>query len=120
MIKVSHLKIESDYLDNRQSKAFQAFMSIQIDPTQELVNAIKSGKIEGISYKLVGTVKTTNLETAFRLTNSVDSYWCTGSEVTVVGDDHRSTSVGDLMEKDGEFFVVAMIGFNAVKDLELA
>ena len=58
------------------------------------------------------------LETAWRLTNSVDHPWVQNKEVTVVGEPWlnllRSTSVGDHMLLDGEKWQVASFGFTKV------
>ena len=66
----------------------------------------------------VAEVETNELEVAFRLTNSIDSYWVetAPSNVKVMNDEfgHRSTSVGDLMEKDGVYYIVASVGYQVL------
>ena len=55
------------------------------------------------------------LETAWRLTNTIDRPWVQNKEVTVVGTPQlRSTSVGDHMLLDGEKWQVACFGFTKV------
>lgn len=63
---------------------------------------------------LVAEVNTNNLDDAYRLTNNIDSGWHANSEVKYLGppDGCRSTSMGDVLELDGKFHVVAMIGFD--------
>ena len=63
----------------------------------------------------VAEVDTDDLNEAFKLTNHIDSDWMDNYEVTPVNGNHRSTSVGDCMEKDGQLYVVAPVGFEEVK-----
>ena len=57
------------------------------------------------------------LETAWRLTNTIDHPWVQNKEVTVVGTPQlRSTSVGDHMLLDGEKWQVASFGFTKATD----
>jgi len=62
---------------------------------------------------LVAEVKSDDLEDAYRLTNNIDSAWKRGIDVTYLGppDGCRSTSMGDILEHDGKFFVVDTFGF---------
>ena len=66
---------------------------------------------------LAAEVDTDDLELAFQLTNHIDMDWWDNEGVTRYGG-KRSTSCGDVMEKDGTFFVVASAGFRetALKD----
>ena len=67
-------------------------------------------------YKAVAKVSTDNLDTAFRLTNSIDSFWGNNEGVTYlpVTGRTRSTSVGDIMEHDGNLFIVLDFGFQKI------
>lgn len=58
----------------------------------------------------VAEVATDDLDEAFRLTNHIDSNWCRNKGVTCLVPG-RSTSVGDVMEKDGVRYLVASMGF---------
>ena len=71
-------------------------------------------------YIPVADVETDDLGAAYMRTNHVDSDWTTGAVVLlepIYGQptkgpcEHRSTSVGDLMEHDGCFYRVASVGF---------
>lgn len=72
-------------------------------------------------YIPVADVATHVLGTAYMRTNHIDSDWTTGSGVVLLEPiygqptkgpaNHRSTSVGDLMEHDGHFYRVAPVGF---------
>ena len=69
-------------------------------------------------YKLVASIVTAELETAWELSNSIDSSWTLNSGVEAAPGQHRSSSVGDLFEKaDGSFHVASSIGFRPVPGL---
>ncbi|PSB01384.1 hypothetical protein [Merismopedia glauca] len=59
----------------------------------------------------VAEVATDSLEEAFSLTNHIDSNWTNNPEVTAVPGKHRSTCVGDVLEKDGQKYRIAAFGF---------
>ncbi len=70
-------------------------------------------------YKLVALVDADNFETAWCLTNNIESSWShePDSRVKVqVQSDHglRSSMVGDIFVRDGNVHVVAMIGFEEI------
>lgn len=54
-------------------------------------------------------VDTDSLEEAFRITNLWDAHDM--EKVEVLGDRNHSTSVGDVAEIDGKFFVCAPVGW---------
>lgn len=66
---------------------------------------------------LVAEVDTEDLQTAFRLTNTVETEWWTQAGVTYLftGDACRSTSVGDVLELNGTYYAVAPLGFKEVQ-----
>jgi hypothetical protein len=75
----------------------------------------------GSDGELVATVATTNLEEAFRLTNTIDNSWWEnpGVEPHFVGRGCRSTSAGDVLVtcKNGERVAahrVADFGFEEI------
>lgn len=62
-------------------------------------------------YKLVASVNCEDLETAYMLTNHIDSEWWNSDRVACV-EKSRSTSVGDIIEDfEGNRFMVASLGF---------
>lgn len=63
--------------------------------------------------ELVAEVKTTDLEEAYMLTNHIDSEWWSHPNVRLIKKS-RSTSVGDFMERDGSWYMVAVAGFKKV------
>jgi hypothetical protein len=63
-------------------------------------------------YEEVAEVDTHDKETAFRLTNHIESDWQLNDGVTAKTNKARSTSVGDLMiDDDGDRWIVAPVGF---------
>lgn len=82
-------------------------LAMLTDPTHinELYTA---GKIR---YRCVAEVDTTNLDKAFELTNHIDHDWRQNAGVTPTLGNHRSTSCGDILEKNGRKFIVAVMGF---------
>lgn len=67
-------------------------------------------------FRAVAEVETAELEEAFRLTNHLEVDWRENPGVTpLVSSRCRSTSVGDVLERDGEFFAVASVGFRRIE-----
>lgn len=56
------------------------------------------------------------LDYAFERTNTIDQGWWLNNDVTLCASaPRRSTSTGDAIELNGEFWVVAPVGFEQVK-----
>lgn len=71
-------------------------------------------KVDEIPEKLltkVAEVDSNDREKAFELTNHTDHDWTRNKEVTPLVSNPRSTSVGDVFEIDGKFFMVASRGY---------
>jgi hypothetical protein len=67
------------------------------------------------SYTLVALVLTTSLGEAFRLTNHIDSPWWDNPEVDRwENKSYRSTSVGDIIEVQGEQWLCKPAGWEKV------
>ena len=67
----------------------------------------------GLSFELVAEVEGDNLERAFSATNHLDSDWSENPDVEIkTTNPRRSTSVGDLVVRDGTTFVVDKFGFS--------
>lgn len=62
-------------------------------------------------YDLAYTVYTSDLEKAFEWTN----LWNNQPTVDVIGDRTHSSSVGDIFELNGEWFICAMMGFEKIE-----
>lgn len=81
--------------------------------------AIEKAWREGL-YLHAATVTTNDLDRAYYLTNTIDHYWaatdvprvCVKAEEVPAGwGGWRSTSMGDVMEVDGWYYLVARYGF---------
>lgn len=59
----------------------------------------------------VAIVDTGDLAEAFNSTNHIDSCWMENFGVQAEPGEHRSTSVGDVLEKNGIRYVVESTGF---------
>ena len=69
-------------------------------------------------YKAVALVESVNVEDVFRITNHIESNWTNNREVfAVLGDRHRSTSVGDIAVNldTNEAFLCASCGWDRVE-----
>ena len=64
-----------------------------------------------------------DLNDAYRLTQNIDEAWAQNPDVRFFSpdgeDEARSTSVGDVMEMDGVFYVVASVGFDVLENYEI-
>lgn len=84
-----------------------AFICHSVEQALQAMEAFESGK-----YAKVGEVDTDNLEEAFSATNNIDDSWTKNAGVrSLAGSNVRSTSAGDIMEKDDTFYVVGGFGF---------
>ena len=61
-------------------------------------------------YELVATVESEDLGEVFRLTNHIDCEWWLNDGV-YTHKQSRSTSVGDVVEISGKFFLCEMMGW---------
>ena len=71
----------------------------------------EAAKLTEAELTKAAVVHTDSLEDAFRLTNNIDSAWTDNEGVSPTFQSRRSTSVGDIMTKDGKRFMVASVGF---------
>lgn len=96
---------------------------IKVYHNQNFLTYSMTKSLEQILLGLVATVKTDDLEEAFRLTNNIDDIWTKNPEVTSHTSRPRSTSVGDVMLKDlnclgGAWYVVESLGFRQLTEEE--
>ena len=63
---------------------------------------------------LVAEVETNDLEEAFKLTNHIDRAWWENEGVKLIGEETRSSSMGDVFVINGEQHIVAMCGFEKI------
>jgi len=67
--------------------------------------------------KKVAEVDTEDLNTAYYLTNNIDDNWTQNPSLKVKGDSYRSTSVGDVLFKDGKYYTVEVLGFKEIREV---
>jgi len=79
--------------------------------TDEAAIKAKAQKIPTEDLMLVAEVHTTELDKAFELTNNITHSWTNNRDVKPFLTECRSTSTGDIMEKNGRRYVVAAVGF---------
>lgn len=80
--------------------------------------AVEAAWKEGY-YDLAATINTDDKDRAYFLTNSIEGYWPDNEGVVVERHPRelggwRSTSIGDVLEVNGWFYVVARFGFDAL------
>lgn len=75
---------------------------------------------EGMTLSLVATVDTDDLEEGYRLTNNIDHPWPENEGVKCLTDKPRSTSVGDMLQKGGSYYLVESCRFRELTNEELA
>ena len=80
------------------------------NPKSNFMQANRSNPLHSGHFFGFILVHTNDLEEAYMLTNHIDTPWHKNPKVTCIRES-RSTSVGDFMERDGEWFVVAPMGF---------
>lgn len=76
--------------------------------------------LKNTSTVLAATVKTNDLEEAFRLTNHINNDWQENEGVTSSGLSRRSTSVGDILVEDSKYHVVESCGFRELSAEEVS
>ena len=65
-------------------------------------------------YHEAADVATDSLDWAYHQTNNISHVWNLNDDVEALTDQFKSTSVGDVMLKDGKFYVVAPVGFEEI------
>ena len=70
-------------------------------------------------YHLVAVVDSDDLEDGFRYTNHIETDWAKqpANIVTPLPGEHRSTSVGDIIVRDGGTYIVAGCGFTLLGEI---
>jgi len=105
------IKIHQIQLSNNQIDAVNAG---EVVPSFNAKMAAQFGKFKSSLFEFYTEaylVESNDLEKAFEWTNLWNNQKC----VDVLGDHGHSSSVGDLFELDGEFFVCADAGFKKVE-----
>lgn len=63
-------------------------------------------------FRPVAVVDTDDLDEAYRLTNHIDKLWWHNEKVVALRES-RSTSIGDVLDVNGKYYVVDRCGFTA-------
>ena len=118
MMQVFHLKVARAGQLNPSVVDMHARIAFRVD--REALAEIFSDEAKwrdlGLSFELVAQVEGDDLERAYSMTNHVDRDWSENPDVQVMtGERRRSTSVGDLVMRDGVTFVVDKFGFSEVQ-----
>ena len=89
------------------------FVKLMAASAAPLAALAKAGRI---TFTAVAKLENATLEDSFMLTNSINSPWYENEGVTKLfkGDGCRSTSVGDVVEEGGVYFVVTNVGFDCI------
>ena len=101
------------------------FMGVQMKPEEAEQCMLKPENLEEVAEMTeIGHTDIESLETAFRMTQNYEANWTRNFEVsgfvpavklgTAVRPKLRSTSVGDVMELNGKFYIVAICGFEEI------
>jgi len=72
-------------------------------------------ELPAASLEKVAEITSDDKEKAFELTNHIDHDWTENEGVTPLVSKPRSTSVGDVMEIEGKFFIVDSCGFKEIE-----
>lgn len=118
MIQVFHCKVSRAGQVNPGVVDMHARIAFRVD--REALAEIFSDEAKwrdlGLSLELVAEVEGDDLERAFSATNHIDSDWSENPDVAVkTTNPRRSTSVGDLVVRDGVTFVVDKFGFSEIQ-----
>lgn len=115
MMQVFHLKVARAGQLNPAVVDMHARIAFRVDreAMAEIFSEEAKWRDLGLSFELVAEVEGDDLERAFSATNHIDSDWSENPGVQVkTTASRRSTSVGDLVLRDGSTFVVDKFGFS--------
>ena len=118
MMQVFHLKVALAGQLNPAVVDMHARIAFRVDrdALAEIFSEEAKWRDLGLSFELVAEVEGDNLERAFSATNHIDSDWSENPGVQVkTTAPRRSTSVGDLVVRDGASFVVDKFGFSEIQ-----
>lgn len=118
MMQVFHLKVARAGQLNPAVVDMHARIAFRVDreALAETFSEEAKWRDLGLSFELVAEVEGDDLERAFSATNHIDSDWAENHDVEVkTTAPRRSTSVGDLVVRDGASFVVDKFGFSEIQ-----
>jgi len=109
MITIHQIQLTSDQID-----AVNAGETVPAFETKNKLSIFGADRFDSSMFSMFTeayTVATTRLEQAFEWTN----LWNRQDIVEAIGDRNHSSSVGDIFELNGEFFLCSNIGFKQIK-----
>jgi hypothetical protein len=118
MLQVFHCKVSRAGQMNLAVVEMHSRIAFRVDreALAEVLGDEAKWRERGLSFDLVAEVEGDELERAFSATNHVDRDWADNQDVEVkTTSPRRSTSVGDLVVRDGVMFVVDKFGFSEVQ-----
>ena len=123
MIQVFHCKVTGDGQCQADVVDMHARIAFRVDreALAEILNDEARWRARGLSFDLVAEVEGDDLDRAFAATNHIDRDWSENPDVKVMtANQRRSTSVGDLVVREGVTFVVDRMGFTELPRLAAA
>jgi hypothetical protein len=90
---------------------------IEVYHNTEFLMYMQEETLEALSlghFECVARVETDSLDEAYALTQNIDEPWHRNANVSATSRNTRSTSVGDLVKKDGKYHVVESCGFKEI------
>jgi hypothetical protein len=109
MIKIHQIQLTSEQID-----AVNSGCEVAAFEAKNKLSVFGADKFESNMFSMFSEafeVATLRLEEAFEWTN----LWNRQDKVDVIGDHSHSSSVGDIFELNGEFFLCSNFGFKQVK-----
>lgn len=109
MITIHQIQLTNDQID-----AVNAGETVPAFEAKNKLSIFGADKFDSKMFSMFTeayTVATTRLEQAFEWTN----LWNRQDMVDVIGDRNHSSSVGDIFELNGEFFLCSNFGFKQIK-----
>lgn len=109
MITIHQIQLTNDQID-----AVNAGETVPAFEAKNKLSIFGADKFDSKMFSMFTeayTVATTRLEQAFEWTN----LWNRQDMVDVIGDRSHSSSVGDIFELNGEFFLCSNFGFKQIK-----
>ncbi len=109
MITIHQIQLTNDQID-----AVNAGETVPAFEAKNKLSIFGADKFDSKMFSMFTeayTVATTRLEQAFEWTN----LWNRQDMVEAIGDRNHSSSVGDIFELNGEFFLCSNFGFKQIK-----
>jgi hypothetical protein len=92
---------------------------VEIYHNKQFLSYMMDKTVNPLDLEHVANVNTNELEVAFITSQNIgepNDPWINNSTVEAVkpGIIYRSTSVGDVLKRDGKFYVIEMVGYNEI------